>query len=226
MEQHTNHTTETTAKPSLFGMFFSPGLQFDRMRERPTIWLPLIIVTLLGVIAGVIVAMGMNDAVLEDIGLSGEDAQAAQMFTVIFAGIGGLIGLPVSFLIFSLILLAITKIAGSEATFKQLLSLNIFTGIVTIVGQLVNALINLSLGSDPVNMVTGLNSFVGAEGALGGFLNTIEVFSIWAYVLIAMGLHKVAQLSKPTSIIITIVFFVFGCIMAAAGGAFEGMSQF
>ncbi|MFC0270761.1 Yip1 family protein [Metabacillus herbersteinensis] len=224
--KNTNHTTETTAKPSLIGMFLSPTLQFDRMRERPTIWLPLIIVTVIGVITGLLVATGMGDAALEDLGLSGAEAQTAQMFTMLLAGIGSLIFIPVGFLIYSLILLAIIKIAGSEATFKQLFSLTIFTTFITTIGQLLNAIINLSLGSDSVYFVTGLNSLVGAEGALGGFLNTIEVFSIWGYVLIGMGLHKVAQLSKPASIIIAIIFFVLACIMAAAGGALEGMSQF
>ena len=39
-------------------------------------------------------------------------------------------------------------------------------------------------------------------------LNAIELFTIWKFVLTAIGFHLVGQLSKSTSIILVIVLFI------------------
>ncbi|MBO1514550.1 hypothetical protein I7822_23255 [Metabacillus sp. BG109] len=84
----------------------------------------------------------------------------------------------------------------------------------------------MAIDGDPAIMLTSVNSFVGADGVLGAVLSTIEVFTIWYYILLTMGLIIVGKLSKPAATIITIVFFVLGLLFAALGGAIEGMTQF
>lgn len=218
--------TIQTKKPSLFGMIFQPEEQFERIREKPVIWLPLIIISLLGTVIAVLAAFNVDYSTVPGMeGMPADQIELSKMFGIIFGGIGALFGTPIGFLIFGGILFGITKIAKSPVTFKQMFSLIIFTSIISTIGQLLNQLIIYAIGSDPTVMLTSINSFIGAEGALGAVLGAIEVFNIWYYILLGLGLVKVAQLSKPAAYTITVIFFILGLIVAAASGALEGLTQ-
>lgn len=213
-------------KPSLFGMIFSPGEQYERIREKPVIWVPLILLTLLTTIVTTLSALNIDYSTLPGMGMTPEDIEMAKTFGVVGAAIGGFFVTPLTFLFFGLIFWGIAKIAKSDATFKQMFSLTIFTSFIVGIGQLLNQLIIMAIDGDPTIMLTSLNSFIGATGALGAVLGTIEVFGIWYYFLLAIGLVKVARLFKPTAYIIAIVFFILGLIFAAVGGAIGGLTQF
>lgn len=213
-------------KPSLFGMIFSPGEQFERIREKPVIWLPLILLSILAMIVAIFVTMNIDYAAISGMEMSAEEEEMTKIFAVVVGALGGLIGTPISYLIFGGILFGIAKIAKSSVTFKQMFSLMIFISFISMIGQILNQLIIVAIDGDPYIMLTSINSFIGAEGALGAVLGVIEVFSIWYYILLAIGLIKVARLSKPVAYIITIVFFSISLIIAAISGAFEGLTQF
>jgi hypothetical protein len=213
-------------KPSLFGMIFSPGEQFERIREKPVIWLPLILLSILAMIVAIFVTMNIDYAAISGMEMSAEEEEMTKIFAVVVGTLGGLIGTPISYLIFGGILFGIAKIAKSSITFKQMFSLMIFISFISMIGQIINQLIIVAIDGDPYIMLTSINSFIGAEGAIGAVLGVIEVFSIWYYILLAIGLIKVARLSKPVAYIITIVFFSISLIIAAISGAFEGLTQF
>ena len=219
--------TVQSKKPSLFGMIFQPGEQFERMREKPVVWLPLIILSILGALIGVLAALNVDYSTVPGMeGMPADQIELSKMFGIIFGGIGALFGTSIGFLGFGGILFGIAKIAKSPVSFKQMFSLIIFTSFITTIGQVLNQLIIYAIGSDPTVMVTSINSFVGAEGVTGAILGTIEVFNIWYYIIFGLGLVKVAQLSKPAAYTITIIFFALGLIVAAVSGALEGLAQF
>ena len=217
--------TVQVKKPSLFGMIFSPGEQFERIRERPVIWWPLILMTILMTAVAVITALGMDYSAVPGMEMSAEDLEMMKMFGVVGAGVAGLFVTPIGFLIFGLISWGIAKIAKSNVTFKQMFSLMIFISFITTIGQLLNQLIILAISGKPELLLTSLNSFVGATGVLGAVLGMIEVFTIWYYILLALGLIKVAKLSKPVAITISIIFFAISIGIAAITGAVEGLTQ-
>jgi hypothetical protein len=223
MEQDTN--TIQSKKPSLFGMIFQPGEQFERMKEKPAIWVPLILMSLLGTVVAILAALNVDYTALPGMEMSAEELEFTKIFGVVFGAIGGLIGTSIGFLVFGAILFGIAKIAKSPVTFKQMFSLMIFTGFISMIGQLINQIVIYAIGGDPYIMLTSVNSFVGADGALGAVLGVFEVFNIWYYILLALGLVKVAQLSKPAAYTIAIIFFILGIIVAAIGGIFEGFTQ-
>ncbi|MCM3408879.1 YIP1 family protein [Metabacillus litoralis] len=218
--------TIETKKPSLFGMILQPGEQFERIRERPVIWLPLILLSILGTVVAVLIALNVDYSTIPGPAMSAEELELTKMFGIIFGGLGGLFGTSIGLLVFGAILFGIAKIVKSPVSFKQMFSLMIFTSFITTIGQLLNQLIIYAIGGDPYIMLTSINSFVGADGVLGAVLGVFEVFQIWYYVLLALGLVKVAQLSKPAAYTIAIIFFILGLIVAAIGGVFEGIAQF
>lgn len=223
----------TTAKPSLWGMIWRPGEQFERMKARPVFWGALIIVTVLMTIATVLTTMAIPDEHYElgpeaGIELAEEELALAKIFGLVFAGFGGFIGTPIGILISAAIMLLIATLAQTGATFRQMLSLNSYIYVIGVIGALINAIVHLAVGGDPTVTVTGLNSVVREEGVAGSLLNGIEIFSIWTTILTAIGLHKVAGLSKGLSWTVAIAFFVFGLavslITALFGEVFSGMA--
>jgi hypothetical protein len=212
-------------KPSLFGMIFSPGEQFERLREKPVIWIPLILFTVLMTVVAAISALNADYSAVPGMEMSPEELEMAKTFGIAGAAVVGFFVTPITYLIIALIFWGISKIAKSDATFKQMLSFTIFSSFITIIGQIFNLLITMAIDGDPFIMLTSVNSFVGADGILGAVLSTIEVFTIWYYILLTMGLVIVGKLSKPAATIITIVFFILQLLFAAIGGAFEGMTQ-
>lgn len=66
----TNLETEKVKNPSLLGLITRPGKQFERMREKPAFWFPLVIVLILSV-AGAYIAQRKNGVVYRFVGNAG-----------------------------------------------------------------------------------------------------------------------------------------------------------
>lgn len=212
----------SVAKPSLLGMIWSPGEQFARMRERPAIWVALIIVTLLSVIASFVSVLAIPDDYYQQQAGGALDEQSLAIVKTT-SMVGALFVPVIAIVISSLIYWLITTLARTDARFKQLFSLSTYVYFISAIGGLLNGLVLLAVQGNPEVMVTSLGSIVQMEGALGGLLNGIELFTIWGTILTALGLHQVAGLSKGAAWTVAIVFFVIGLILAMIGGAFSGM---
>ncbi|MDQ0231359.1 Yip1 family protein [Metabacillus malikii] len=219
--------TIQTKKPSLFGMVFSPGEQFERIREKPVIWVPLIILTILGVIIGGLAAFNVDYTQLPNGDqIRGDEAQLAKSFGIGFGIIGTLIAVPIGFLFQAAIYFVASKIAKSAVTFKQMFSTILFASFISTIGSTLNFVIVMLIDGDPAIILTSLNSVVNAEGALGALLGMIEVFAIWYYILLGMGLVKVAKLSKPAAVTIVIIFFILGALFTVGSAQLlEGLNQ-
>lgn len=228
MKNRTNLENEIIQmkKPSLLGMVFSPLEQFKRIKEQPVIWMPLIILSIVSMIIAIFVTLNLEIEYGDIYGLEMRDDEiivmkAIHLVTAIF---GGLLGTPISYAMFALILFGITRVVKSKVRFKQMLSLIIFVSFISMIGQVINQLIIVAMEGNPAVYMTSLNGFIGAKGALGGILGIIEVFSIWYYLLLGIGLVKVANLSKSAAYIILITFFIITLMIAAINGIFQGIS--
>ncbi|ALC92418.1 hypothetical protein AM500_23610 [Bacillus sp. FJAT-18017] len=205
--------------PSLIGIFTSPIETFERIRKKPKIWVPLLIVTIIEVVAMWLMSRLMKPSDVAGPGISEQDLDMVLAFTK-YTMIGSGVLIPIlTVLISSAIYLAITKIAGSPVTFRQLFSMNTYIVFVTSVGHLLNMIIGNLIGTSYETHVTSLGGLLGKDT---GVLGAIEVFTIWSTILTAIGLHKVAGLSKWLSWTIAIIFFLIGILMALLGSMIPG----
>ena len=191
-------------KPSLLKMFWRPKEQFVKIRSNPIIATPLIIVTVIYIMASMVKALFIR---AEDLMLPGMTVQEADMVAATakaFTAMSGFISPVFTILFMTLIYFIILKIARKNTTFKQLFSMNTYIFVVQAVGLLVNSLLMMVIDSSSGSAITSLALF-NRDWSL---LNAIELFTIWKFVLTAIGFHLVGQLSKSTSIILVIVLFI------------------
>ncbi|KPH71293.1 YIP1 family protein [Oceanobacillus caeni] len=207
-------------KPSIFGMIWSPIEQFERIRERPRILGPMAIIIGLFIV-GMLITMFSVDTGLD--GISDEEMAGFAVFVAVTSGILGVIAPIVGALISSFIYWIIAKLARSEVSFKQLFSMCTYIMIISVLGSIINGIGIAILGGDGETMFTSLGSIIPAEGAIGGLLNSIELFGIWGVILAALGLNRVANFSKGLAWTVSIAFFVIGVVFAMIGAAFSGM---
>ncbi|ASB52884.1 Membrane protein YknW [Bacillus velezensis] len=96
--------TAVTEKPSIFGVITSPVVQFKRLKEKPVIGIPLLIVIILIAAGSILRGLGMNyEEVLNSTSLDGLSDDQIEMtktiakFGSMFGGIFGALSLCLSF---------------------------------------------------------------------------------------------------------------------------------
>ncbi|MCY7966353.1 YIP1 family protein [Bacillus haynesii] len=111
-------TTSQVKKPSLLGIMTSPVRQFERMRERPAIWLPMFIVLALSAFSVYLVYRELSQSL--DLNINPGMAATSKVFqTLIF------------FVLSALVLWLISKIGNGETSFICMVSLSVFATFVT-----------------------------------------------------------------------------------------------
>lgn len=211
-----------SGKPSLFGMIWSPSEQFDKLRGNPKIWGPLAVVTLLYVVGMGIMAFTMDPTeILKEQGLSEAEMKMAETVGKVTTALMGLIVPALGILLSSVLQFIVTKFTSSTVRFKQLFSMNTFIMVIGALGLIFNQGLIAAIGGNPDVYITSLAGLLNAEpGILGNF----EVFEIWTVVLTALGLNRVAGLSKGVAWTIAIAFFMMGIGFALLGSLFQGVA--
>ncbi|MBV7504036.1 YIP1 family protein [Bacillus sp. sid0103] len=201
--------------PKLMGMFTSPGVQFERIKQSPKVWVPLFIISILYVIGMAFMALSMDANTLIEQGVPEDQVDLVLTITKVTVAVTGIIAPIIGVLISSAIQLAIARMASSTVSFKQLLSMNTFIMIIGAAGLILNMGIRYAIGGDPEIYITSLAGLLNQEKA--GVLGSIEIFGIWSAVLTALGLHKTAQLSKGLAWTVAIIFFLISIGFALVG---------
>src|SRR5690625_376890 len=213
-------------KPSIFGMIMNPTEQFERIRKNPKIIVALIVVTLLTVV-GMLLMLNGIDFIGDDPELLSMDEEALVVITFITQISFILVGIftpIITILISSAIYFGIAKLIQSTVTFKQLFSMTTFIGIINAISIVINGLAFMLVGNaDPDTLFTSVNSLIGAKGFLGGFLSSIEIFSIWTVIISALGLQVVAKFSKGWSLGLAIAFFAVMTIFTMISSGLSAM---
>ncbi|OAZ59494.1 Membrane protein YknW [Bacillus siamensis] len=222
------NNTAVTEKPSIFGVITSPVVQFKRLREHPVIGLPLLIVIILVAAGSILRGLGMNyEELLTSSSLDGltddqiEMTKTIAKFGSIFGSIfGGIIALFIVPLIYWLCV----KISGGVTTYKKMLSLGLFTAFITNIGLVINGLVIYFTDAGSLYPVTSLASVIPAGDGVSVFLSAIDIFSIWSYILLALGLRYTGGISKKAGWISAIVLFVIMLLVSAVGGLLDSVA--
>ncbi len=77
-----------------------------------------------------------------------------------------------------------------------MLSLGLFTAFITNIGLVINGLVIYFTGAGSLYPVTSLASVIPTGDGVSVFLSAIDIFSIWSYILLALGLRYTGGISK------------------------------
>jgi hypothetical protein len=199
--------------PSLWGILWSPSEHFARIKEKPKIWGPLLMIILVFSIGMIIVTTNTE---LGTEGISADELALIKPFLVIGSIIAGVIVPIVIAFIGTLVYLLIARIARSNVSFRQLFSMNVYLLILTALSMIVNGIGMVITGSSTTTF-TSLTTLIPADGALKAVFDNIEVFSIWGVILSAIGLQKVASFSKGLAWGVSIGFYMLTIFFSMIG---------
>ncbi|SEN59123.1 Yip1 family protein [Lihuaxuella thermophila] len=202
-------------KPSLLGIITSPEKQFLRIKDHPTVWGPMILLTLVTtLITGIQMYFVVNDPVLfpgmvdPSGNLTGE-LDMLKTITVISGTVGALFIIPLGSLVGALFTWILVLLFQGEAKYRQLLSFGLHLMVLNVLSLLVNFIALIGFGINPLEgSVTSLAAILPVEGMLKGFLTVLDVFMIWGLFLTANGLKVIAKLSSGKAWTISLLFFI------------------
>ncbi|MGG0326227.1 Yip1 family protein [Bacillus mycoides] len=205
-------------KPSLFGMITSPGLQFERMKTSKKVWGMFFLVALLqGLLGGLnAYVIYISPEMLKMKEKLGELAGQSSLTSEVISGIGtSFAGAIIGTLFIAAIYKIFMMFFGNDTPYKTLLNIVVYTNIVLIIGGLTNTILSLIFGTG-MAQYTSLGLLFKKGTFAYGIGNTIEIFYVWNLVLIWIGLHITAGLSKVKASIPIIILFIIKAVFLAA----------
>jgi len=221
------------------GVFTSPKALFEKLARNPKIAGMLVLVTLLGSLLGPGIFMmtdkgkqaWLDTAIQQSERRSNQPVTDQQQQTLQkisqFVGIsavgGSLVVFPVVLLIEAGVLyLIFTFGTGGTATFKQVMAVVTHTGMIGVLGVIFTTVMIFVQGTLPTTGVSPAN--LGAllpmlePSWLTRFIGMIDLFRVWAFITLSIGLSVVYR--KKTSTIAIIVFSIYFVIIAGIAAIF------
>jgi hypothetical protein len=208
------------------GVILSPGMTMDNLVERPRLLLPLIITAVAQ--AAVYFARYpmyqeyMNNTIAGTLANAGMTADAIQNYIFLGAAATPLTTLFGWFLS-AVIFFAVFKIFGAKGKFKQYMSIIGYAYIIYVLYYIIVLVASFFTGSLYMNItLTSIANLLPAEMSgsfLYGIAMGIDIFSIWYYCVIAIGMAALSGFRKRNTYILVALIYVAGLIVAGFGAA-------
>ncbi len=217
----------------IMGVLFSPKSTYEDIARKPSWLLPVIISTVLGIAATVVLNQRVDwrDFISQQIEKSPQAAQltaeqkekqidiSSKVTTYVVYGAGVVGSVLFALIVGAVMMLAYNLLAGAGATFSQSLAIAAHTLVVGIVSTPIFLLVMFlrPKGSiDPNNPVaTNLAAILPEESAkwLVTLCKSIDVFTIWTLILIAIGFAAVNPRKLKGGKPYVIAFSVWGALV-------------
>ena len=208
---------------------FAPRGVFEEQRDKPTFWLPWIV---LSVLFAVVTVIGLP--VTLQMARLGAEAKgqpfpaSAESITRIIAVVGTPIGLLIGVLIGAVVLYLVVMVTGAQARFKGLMTVSLFVAPITLIQTLVTTVALKMRGVETIQTLAdarltfGLDNLVSAEyaeahRAIAAVLRGIGPFEIWALVVTAIALAALEKVPGKKAWTAATAAFVVGLVIR--GGA-------
>jgi Yip1 domain len=195
----------------LVRVLFSPGRVFDEQREKPTWFLPWLVIAIVAIIVGII----QTPYTIRTIQLAVEARRPGVTLPPGALHLQAMVGAVIAPVIFLLmgaigagIMYVIASITGAKVRYRAMLSAEIFAQAVLIIQYALQALM-LHLRGAPEAAISsvmdaqpalGLNLLLPADATTSGFMWTllggIGPLPIWAVVIAGIGILRLEK-TKP-----------------------------
>lgn len=226
-----------SAVGKVVNIILSPTKALKAIKQKPTIWAAMIALPILPLLYYLICWQAYEVQIIQMLegqfaGMGMEltrEMLEMQLNVMKFTAPGGaVIGTYFGLLIPTVIYFAIGKIMKKEGTFKQTFSLMAHCAVISSLLWLMHIILTLTLGeSDILAPMTSIASLLPADmhgSIVYGMLSAIEVFSLWYFFVIYLGLHIVLDYSKKAAAITVVITLLMAMLITAGSFAMTNMA--
>ena len=210
----------------LIQVFFSPGELFTALREKPVWFGALAVAGALAVFSIVLIPTELwTDLARNQLIEQGQEIppgfESSGAIIRVFSVLGG----GIAFFIMAFVLAGIVKfyfsfLLGDEGRYVQYLSVVAHASIISALGALLLVPLKLSQGDPSVTLSLGTFAFFMDEGYPLRVLKMVDLFALWSYAIMAIGVTKIAPKRAFGSALT--FFFGLAIVFALIFGLFGG----
>ncbi|MBD1372047.1 YIP1 family protein [Hazenella sp. IB182357] len=215
-------------KPSMLGFLTSPKEQLERLKVKPTFWLPLIIyvviLSALSIAQSYYTLYENPDVILQTLPAEQQESvsQSQKLMNESMKNmqlIGSAIVSPIAFAVVPLFVAffywLMQKIFRGKATFKQMFALQAHLLLFAVLSTLIGTV--LLFAADVYGEgLASLAVFVSEPGMLKNLLSLFDVFNLWGLFITSLGLIILANLSKGKALTIVGISFTLQILFIIA----------
>jgi membrane protein, antimicrobial resistance system len=209
----------------LLRVLYEPTAVFERIRERPRILVPFIVLCVLSVILSVATAPVQQAAAALFTPRTADAAAAAPPGPVgmlVRAIIGAPFSVGIGLVASGFVLWLTTSLFGQDAKFKTLVSVAAHTFVIGLFYQAANSAVLMMRGLEAITTFQDLQVALGlnllwqeGSGFLWNFLGAVNPFGIWGLVLAAIGVQVTHKVQQGTAYSIATVSFLVKALALA-----------
>ena len=232
MEQQNSNIETNTNELSLIqkvtGIFLTPQDTFKAIDQKPDWFAPLMIILIITLAFTLITMpitmpeqMEKQREKMEEKGMSDEQIEqgiaVGEKIGKIMGPIGAVIGTVIMLLILTLVVWFVGNIVlGGQTSFKKMFSVYTYTSLIGMLGMILKTPLILSKKTADIHF--SLASFMSEDQSktyLYNFLKTLDIFAIWHYVVLAIGMAVIYKFTvKKTGVAVGIVVVLISLIAA------------
>ena len=221
----------------IVGVFTSPTQAFENFKQRPSVWMPLVVLLLLSTITAI--GMTKYNAIEQYEAMKTSTALPPQALEGMRDGIDNpnyvmaAIATPVVIMIVSMIAALLAKlfggfIFGGQAKYWHVFGVAVLAGLISSLGNLIKLPLVMSKGS--VHVSFGLAAVMPVKSFtsfLYGLLYFLDGFAIWGIIVAGIGYGIIFGIKKSqgltTSIITSLVMILLMVGLQFLGFAVAGV---
>lgn len=203
----------------VLGVICFPGKVMQSLEQKPRVLFGLLLtalVPLVLILATFPMYMEFTRGLLQatyakmNLEVTVQQLEQALSFSQYSALIGGPIAAVAMLLVKALVIWAIIKIFKGQGKYKQILSVTGYAAVISVLSTIVSIITTRLTGVFSDVSFTSIASLIPEmKGSfIYGMAKMLEVFYIWQYAVIAIGLTAVSKLSKKK------VYIIVACIFA------------
>ncbi len=211
----------------LISVFIAPGKLMENLRYHQPIWTMIIVAIVLALFmlpitprlvqittaemsAISIERYGMdmfNPVLPEDVK---DQVENAKNIGSMVGSVIGTLAAPLMMLVSALLLFIVTKIAKGTATIKQYFSMYLHIRVVSGIGSLITTslMIMMNTSLDMTSLAAVLMPGGNITNLLYCILLSINIFGIWANILVFFGVKKLNDFTNTRAAVVTLVLFL------------------
>jgi len=230
-------TVETSGDRNFFAsigdIFVDPKKVFNRIDNGLEWWKPFIVVAVIMIII-VWAQAPVNRHVmsLNERGLSEEQLQLTMDRMGTFQAVGYIMAPIVALIIYLLSALVINitaNLMSGRSNYKKALSLSIFAGLIPLVEQIISVVVvrmrgieNIQSTEDAQISLSLAPLFSDAGNFLTSTLKSLSIFSIWYYVVMALGIAAIYRINVKKSAVPVVILWIISFLFIYLGSLFSG----